>query len=96
MNSWSLFLEACTEMLYIVPYINNWDTNDPQPAGSLTMKRISVWLQDGKFPLEINDHFCCIDTDNISGFPDIKPFLQQQYDGVLTNTEFMKNLPVES
>ena len=89
--------DACSEMLYIIPCQRNWNSNHPQPAGSLTMEKITAWLQE-EFSSDVTSHFVCINTSNIPGFPSIKCFLVDHYDRTLANlqkTEFLKDLPVE-
>ena len=61
-----LMAQACSEVSYVVPYQRNWDVNDPQPAGSLTMKQISEWPEDGQLPQQITNHFVCIKANDIS------------------------------
>ena len=98
MDSSLLIPEACSEVMYIVPCLRTWDINDPQPAGSLTMKRISVWPENGEFSSKINSHFVCIEATSIPDFPDMKEFLMRHYDSVLAklqNTQFILDLPVE-
>lgn len=98
MESSQLMSDACSEMLYIIPCERNWDSNHPQPAGSLTMKKITVWPQEREFSSDVTSHFVCIDTTNIPGFPNIKLSLLNHYERVLDNlqkTEFIKDLPVE-
>ena len=41
--------------------------DDPQAAGSLTMKQISMWPEGEDFL----SYFVCIEASTITGFPDI-------------------------
>lgn len=96
---YSLLSEACSTILYIVPYLQNWDASQPIPAGALKMKHVNAWPPEVRFKHEIQSHFVCIDTKDLPSFPDMRTNILQHYQTVIRKlqcNEFVKNLPVET
>lgn len=84
-----LFLESYKEILYVLPHAKRWDPTNPERASSLTMERIDVWPLDD----DVTSKFVCTNVNNVSGFPDVKTIVQQQFESALkalNNTDFMR------